>query len=242
MKHKILDSSWGIFKYLFWRNDHSWQLLTENEKNVIRKANFSHNNVRPDYFDPEKYNGGVSFDSNEDRTKSARGKYIQKFLDTHKPKSIIEIGPGSGYHTQQLVHYPSVETYYAIDINKGFLDFLAPRLDKVSTQKPFTYQLFTTDEFAPKKIQADAVILLSIVHHDPERIELFERIKQSLSTGGTFLPLTHPIIFIVTKNFYVTVSLLATFQKNSVKTEIIYLPIISALWESIRPSAERSKT
>jgi SAM-dependent methyltransferase len=193
VKHKILDSSWGIFKYLFLRNDYSWQLLTEKEKDIIRKANFSHNNVRPDYFDPEKYNNGISFDSDADRTKAPkdmfnhRGKYIQEFLEKHNPKSVLEFGPGNGYHTKQLIHYPSVESYFAVDVNKGFLDYLSPRLEKVARQKPFKYQLFTTGEFNPEKIKVDAVILLSIVHHDPERVELFKNIKQSLVTGGHIL-------------------------------------------------------
>ncbi len=128
MKNPILDSTWGIFRYLFYRNDRSWDLLSENEKDIIRKAIKNYNNIRPDYFSPEKYNAGLSFDSDENRLNSWRGQYIQNVLETEKPQKILEIGPGSGYYTRQIVESPSVQHYSGVDINEHFLTFLEPRL------------------------------------------------------------------------------------------------------------------
>ena len=54
----MLNNSIGVFLYLILRNDISWKLLSDSEKNIIKKANFKHNNFRDDYASPEKYGSG----------------------------------------------------------------------------------------------------------------------------------------------------------------------------------------
>lgn len=98
--------------------------LIKKWKKAILLANYNFNNIREDYFNPELYNQGSSFDSKENRLKYPRGRIIQYFLEKCCPKNVLEIGPGSGFFTKQIVEYPSVRKYIAYDINTNFLIFI----------------------------------------------------------------------------------------------------------------------
>lgn len=184
MENAILDSAWGVFRYLLYRNDYSWDLLSEREKEIIREANKSHNNIRPDYFDPKKYNGGVCYDSNTNRLDSWRGQYLQDFLEAKKPKAILELGPGSGYYTRQLVEFSSVKRYLGVDINENFLNFLQFRLKDLSQKKDLEFTLMNPERLREEMPKVDAIFLLSMVHHDPERVALFQQLSKCLLPQG----------------------------------------------------------
>jgi len=185
MKHRILDSSFGIVLYFLLRTDWVWALLSPDEREVIKAANVEHNTGRDGYADPETYGGGRGFDSLDDRAQSTGGRLLRDFLERTNPKRVVEFGPGSGYHTRQIVEHPSVESYHGVDINPAFLDFLRPRLvETARKKKDFAFELQHADFREGLDVKADAAILLATVHHIPDRRELFDAIQSCLVDGG----------------------------------------------------------
>ncbi len=194
----MLNNSIGIFLYLVLRNDYSWRLLSKKEKRVIFHANYSHNNIREDYHNPALYNQGKSFDSGENRMTYSRGKLIHHYLKRYKPKNVLEIGPGSGFFTKQIVEYPSVKKYIAYDINKNFLKFIYEKLSNFQ-KEDFTFEIID-GILDPLSIQEiDSIILISTVHHIPDRFNFFDKISEILSLKGTILAIdpTHYILRLI---------------------------------------------
>ncbi len=183
----MLDTALGIALYLLLRNDHSWARLSPDEKQIILCANQAHNTERPDYADPALYKDGKSFDSQDDRSATALGRVIQDFLEIRNPRSVVEFGPGSGYYTRQIVEYPSIRQYCAIDINDAFLNFVESRVKEIAKSKDLAYRFLCADFMDISDVRGDAVILLSAVHHIPNRVELFQAIDRMLPPGGRVL-------------------------------------------------------
>lgn len=205
-----------MFLYLLLQNRWSWALLSEGEKDIIHEANKSHNNFRNDYANPELYEAGKSWDSHDDRMGSYRGwgSSIKSFLDEFQPSSILEIGPGSGYFSKMICESEFVHSYYGIDINKAFLDYLKPRIQEIKKNKPgFSFKLFHGDFFRTNLPQVDAIIILSAVHHIPNRVDLFKVLSTFLKENGKVLCIepTHyfPRVFRLMKK------ILSTYYKRS---------------------------
>ena len=184
----MLKNRFGIFLYLMLRNDIVWSLLSEEEKEIIHAANEVHNTERPDYANPDDYQSGRSFDSDEDRLVTTKGKILFDFLESNQPKTVIEIGPGSGFLTRMICEHPAVQHYVAADINQAFLSWLEPRLKKVLGSKPgFSYELVAGDFKEMDLPGSDAVILLAAAHHIPDRQVLFQHLGELLKEGGKVL-------------------------------------------------------
>ncbi|MBW1713579.1 MAG: class I SAM-dependent methyltransferase [Deltaproteobacteria bacterium] len=182
MKGRILDTAWGVALYLLLRNDVSWALLSDEDRRRVKAANLKHNTQRPTYADPTKYGGGRTYDLPGERRATAKGALLQDFLDKGNPESILEVGPGSGYYTRQLVEHPSVKRYAAIDIGGAFIEFLEPRLSQLKNVDSRLYcgDVITIDLDS----KFEAIVLLSAVHHIPDRLELFQRLFELLADGG----------------------------------------------------------
>jgi SAM-dependent methyltransferase len=179
-----IRSQLGFFLYLTRRNDTVWNNLSPEDRQLVLEANLLHNNVRPTYAEPELYEGG-RFDSAEDRLNSVEGRKIQSFLEQVQPVSVIEIGPGSGFYTKSIVTFPSVKRFVAIDVVQPFLDFIQPFLENLRATKPsFDFKLLHGDFLQIDCEPVDAIILLSTVHHIPNRLELMSWINKSLRPGG----------------------------------------------------------
>lgn len=182
----LLDNTIGFIGYLFLPNDCVWALLTSEERAKVKQANFEHNNYRPDYADPECYSGGKSFDSTDDRLKTYKGVAIQRFLNRVQPNRVVEIGPGSGYYTRQIIEYASVREYVAVDINAAFLKFVQDRLSRFEKPSGLVSQFVTGDATAGSLpiAKGDAVICLSAVHHIPDRALALANFAALLRDGG----------------------------------------------------------
>jgi len=181
-----LNSRIGVFLYLLLRNDYSWKILSTSDKKIVFEANYSHNNIREDYFDPTLYNQGKSFDSIEKRLDTPRGKLIQYYLRRYKPENVLEIGPGSGFYTKQIIEYPSVKKYVAYDINKNFLEFIHEKLSNFH-KKDFSFKIIHEMLNQSSLHDTDSIIMLSTLHHIPDRIDLFNNFSEILSQNGTIL-------------------------------------------------------
>ncbi len=186
----MFDSPLGFICYLFLPNDYVWGLMNSKERARVLAANRVHNVSRVDYADPNLYQGGNSFDSNEDRMAKYRGRVLQRYLDEEQPSHVIEIGPGSGFYTRQIVDHPAVTEYTAIDINVAFLSFLQSRL--MAHRKPNGAKVSATIVEAdmsssPPKLHGDSVVLLSSAHHLPNRGEILASCATMLRPGGSIL-------------------------------------------------------
>lgn len=186
----MLNSKIGILEYLLLRNDIVWERLSAEEKALILEANIIHNNRRDDYANPETYGtgrvqGGEVFDSEADRLSFTRGKILKRTLDAYRPLSILEIGPGPGFYTRLLCESQSVTEYTAIDIVPAFLEYLSPRLgDLVDQHKLDKYTLIKGDFMQVEVAPCDMMVLLSSLHHIPNRVGLFNKLATLLNDGG----------------------------------------------------------
>ena len=122
----MLGKRFGFLAFILLRNDLVWANLSNEEKAVVLENNSRHNIERPDYANPYLYQGGKSYVSERDEPQGILESNLVNFLATFNPKSVLEIGPGSGYFTKRIVEHPSTESYTGLDINKAFLKFLHP--------------------------------------------------------------------------------------------------------------------
>ena len=184
----MLSNRLGVFRYLITRNDIVWQRLSDEEKQLIFKANRDSNNAH--YANPEEYGnlrieGGQVFDSPVDRLSLTQGKILQELLSDSNPSSVLEIGPGSGFYTRLICEYETVCHYTAVDIVRPFLDYLGPRLQKlVEGQQLDAYHLIHDDFMQIELEPVDLIVMLSAVHHIPNRVELFQKLSVCLKENG----------------------------------------------------------
>lgn len=175
----------GYLLYLIRRNDKSWGKLSADEQQLVHEANRIHNNFRPDYANPELYQGGRNLDSVEDRLSTLEGEKLQAFLNETNPESVLEIGPGAGFFSKLILDHPSVKRYQAIDIASAFLDFLRPRLETIRKTKPaFQFELFEGDFLSMEIKPVSTIVMYSTVHHIPNRLQLLDWVKSTLVPGG----------------------------------------------------------
>lgn len=193
----MLNNPLGVFIYLILRNDLSWKLLSDAEKTLIKKANFTQNNFRDDYASPEKYGLGRkelgenwdTFNENEVIEKEDLKFIILKNALKKNPISVLEIGPGSGYYSRMIFDHPSVLNYDFIDINNKFLEFIAERIANSNKTINFSSDTFVGDassfDFQDKKY--DLIVFLSSIHHIPDRQDLIKGITNNLSKNGVLV-------------------------------------------------------
>lgn len=178
----LLRSRVGLAVYRLLPNHWSWPLLTAAERARVIAADIAHNTLRPDYADPALYQGGQNFDTVTDRRATPRGKLIGQFLDRVRPAHVLEVGPGAGFYTNLIVTHPAVREYTAVDLNPAFLEYLRPRIESMGLPSHFIH-----GTLADVSTSVDAALLISTVHHVPDRVALFRQIRQSLAPGGAVL-------------------------------------------------------
>jgi SAM-dependent methyltransferase len=187
---KMLKNPFGYMMYLLLRNDIGWGLLSEQERQSVIAANKVYNVKRDDYANPQMYgsvrcDGGENWDNFRLNSDDVRMNALLQVLDSLKPARVLEIGPGAGFYTRCICEHSSVREYTAVDIGQAFLDYLSPRLEKIKERKDFKYNLISGEiteiNLADK---FDLVILLSTVHHIPNRTELFKKLADMLTDSG----------------------------------------------------------
>lgn len=179
----LLNNPLGMFLYHFLRNDWSWRLLGNEGRQKVNAANFDQNTTREDY-NPEKYGGvrtlgGENWDNFHTTDMSQR---IDRLLESN-PRRVLEIGHGAGFYTRQICEYPSVKEYTGIDINRQFFSYLATKLQSI---KDIKYNLICGDVLSAEIDDGkyDLIVLFSTVHHIPDRVGLFLKLKRALSENG----------------------------------------------------------
>ncbi len=193
----LFTSRLGVCLYLLLPHRWAWALLTPLERARVDAANLHHNTHRPDFVDPRRYRAGADFDAPiADAVATRRDRELVAFLDRVRPAIVLEVGPGSGHHTRTIVEHPAVRRYVAVDINPSFLDFLRPRLEAV-WKSDFSFDLIagSVADIASQE-RFDAIVLLSTVHHIPDRLGLFRTLADHLRAGGRILAIdpTHYVL------------------------------------------------
>lgn len=185
-KSFFIGSGLGYVCYYFFRNDWVWSRLTDQERNFVKQQNNYWNNNNPGYRNPEDYQGqgGRSFRTSGDRTASWEGKQLQLFLEKVRPRRVLEIGPGSGYYTRQIIEHSSVEEYVATDINIKFLSYIEEALSERVTHNSVRTKFVEIERLDSLGTEVDAIIMLSALHHIPDRSEFIRQVSKFLVPGG----------------------------------------------------------
>ena len=202
----MLNSALGTLLYRILPNDYSWGLLSPQEQSIVNSANADQYLDRPEYRNPELKEAYRSFDQDDQRQSDLVGGWLHEWLDNEEPHTVLEIGPGWGFYTHSICFHPAVKRYIAIDNNPYFLDWLRPRLVKVSETKPgFTFDLVVGDAGTVHIPTCDAIVMLSAIHHIPDRAVLFRQLASKLCVGGTIFAIdpSHylPRIIVLLKKF-----------------------------------------
>lgn len=175
----------GYVFYHMLRNDWVWSRLSEAERAFVKAHNEYWNNNAKGYKDPIAYPGqdGQSFFTLGNRLATWKGREIENFLLKNRPRRVLEIGPGSGYYSRQIIDQPFVEEYVASDINSGFLDFIEsgirehPRGSSVKFERAMISQTHQIKS-------VDAILMLSALHHVPDRPEFVMELAKLLNPEG----------------------------------------------------------
>ena len=128
---------------------------------------------------------GENWDSFVLKDDDHRARALLRTLENNRPKRVLEIGPGAGFHTRLVCEYETVNHYCAVDIGQSFLEYLEPRLIRLSGQKRFSYEL-VCGELTATVLSGnyDLIVLFSTVHHIPNRMDLFSVLAGMLMKGG----------------------------------------------------------
>ena len=194
----MLGNAIGVALYLLLRNDCSWALLSEEEKLHIKNANEKHNTLRKDYTSPYTYASvrtptgenweNFSYDDVQANSKDIKYKFISKALENYKPKNVLEVGPGAGYMSHLICHQESVREYDMIDINSIFIDYISSCINNDFHGDSLTHKSYVGDASTFKfNKKYDMIVILSAVHHIPDRFTLFNNLKKHLSGGGVII-------------------------------------------------------
>ena len=190
----MLNNPLGVYLYLILRNDVSWGMLSKNEREIIKEANYQHNNFRDDYASPEKYGAGrLSSGENWDsysfdqciRSRDIKCKLLYDTLNEYNPSSVLEVGPGAGYYSNMICNYSSVNEYHATDINNAFIDYVGGCIGRDNLDNKVKYYSYVGDASTIKYDKKfDMIVIFGAVHHIPDRGVLFNNLQYHLSDKG----------------------------------------------------------
>lgn len=110
------------------------------------------------YWERRYARGGDSGAGSSGKLAAYKAEVINRFVKTHKIKSVVEFGCGDG---QQLLltNYPS---YIGLDISKTAVERCWVLFEKDVSKR---FEIYTPETFNPADFQADAAISLEVIFH-----------------------------------------------------------------------------
>tara|TARA_B100001093_G_C26694907_1_gene956474 strand:- start:99 stop:719 length:621 start_codon:yes stop_codon:yes gene_type:complete len=112
--------------------------------------------------------------------------YLNSQLNKFNPKKVLEVGSGPGLFSKMIYKHNSVESLSINDINQGFIDFIIEKEKKISNRKLLNAYVGDIMEIKiPEKF--DMIIIISSLHHIPERIRIFKLFNELMNPGGTIV-------------------------------------------------------
>jgi len=180
--------------YFILRNDLAWKMLSDKEREIIKKINNDYNNNRDDYINIETFGSsrqaeGERWDTfNYEKLKSNKVKgndavYLSSQLDKYNPSSVLEVGSGPGLFTRMIYDHKSVNSLSINDINAGFVKFILNQEKKHNSRKKFNHYI---GDILSLKISEkfDMIVIISSLHHIPDREEVFLKFCDLLNPNG----------------------------------------------------------
>ena len=139
----------------------------------INRLNKEHNDTGRNTYNPQQYSSGENFESNNNRLKHIKGSQLAEFLDKSCPKHIVEVGPGSGFFTRQLIECPSVESYTSIEVNKSFTQYLENMTKKYDLETHFINEDYKS--IALNELRCDCIVAIECLHHMHDRTDFLKK-------------------------------------------------------------------
>lgn len=175
----MLNSYIGVLLYFILPYNYVWNLLSEEEKDMVLTGCYKWNNLR--YVRPEDYDREHNITLPAGQTKE--GKIIQYLLDKYSPSSVLDIGPGNGLYSRLFLDYPSVKEYTAVDIVESFIRYIEKNV--ISDNEKAKINLICGDflKYSFNK-KFDLIIFLSTLHHIPNRVDFIKKCASLLSERG----------------------------------------------------------
>jgi protein-L-isoaspartate O-methyltransferase len=107
-------------------------------------------------------------------------------MSNYAPNGLLEIGPGSGYYSSFIMR-SGIKRYYGAEINPSFVKYLTPRMSTYGNENDIDVTLFCGEIKKIPKIKVDSIIILSALHHIPDRLEMFMMLDERLSRNGSVM-------------------------------------------------------
>ncbi|MDA9672590.1 class I SAM-dependent methyltransferase [Alphaproteobacteria bacterium] len=138
----------------------------------LSSLNVSHNNKGRDTYNPDDYKGGENFDSNNSRLLHLEGQFLEQFMHKKNPERILEMGPGSGFFSRQIIEYASVTEYVSLEVNTSFSRYLektTASYDVISHHYNTDYKKLNINTF-----KSDTIVAIECFHHMHDRQEFLK--------------------------------------------------------------------
>jgi predicted methyltransferase len=130
------------------------------------------------------YTGDVSIFEDPKRDENLQPNRIMDILGIKEGSSVADIGAGSGWFTvraaRRVTHSGVI---YAVDINRGYLDYIEKRAKRESLANIRTILGKEDDPLLPEK-SVDAVLLLKTYHEVAQPIRLLKRTREAMRAGA----------------------------------------------------------
>jgi arsenite methyltransferase len=120
--------------------------------------------------------------------KASKPKYkadqIMETLSLKPGQIIADIGSGGGYFTYRFAKAVGEHgRVYAVDTNQEFLEFIKKKARAQGLTNIVTVHA-ASDRSDLSKNSLDYVFMRNVSHHLPNRVEYFQRLKESLKPNG----------------------------------------------------------
>ena len=120
--------------------------------------------------------------------KASKSKYkadqIMEALALKPGEAVADIGSGGGYFSYRFANAVGEHgRVYAVDTNEEFLEFIKKQAREKGLTNIVT-MLAAEDHSDMSKNSLDYVFMRNVCHHLPNRVEYFQRLKESLKPNG----------------------------------------------------------
>ncbi len=129
-------------------------------------------------FDTEKLNHL----NDPERLKDIPPEYIIERMNLDNPGTILDIGAGTGFFSNEFSKIAGVDKLYALDIAEEMIQWmkehLAPKNSKIVPQK------MQEDKIGLESSMADAIIMINVHHEFHHPIRILNEVNRLLRPGG----------------------------------------------------------
>lgn len=122
-----------------------------------------------------------------ERMNSSNGNMIQSAIDALEWRDhdfVVEIGPGNGYHIQDILKRADAITYKGIDISETMIHDATQRNKKLVDAGLVSFQLTSAEIIPLPDTYADKLITVNTIYFWPNPLAYLKEITRVLKPGG----------------------------------------------------------